>query len=264
MLAERARPSVQCSGWTDIATRGRRGGPRHREGRPRGRTGPARARRAPSRCSTPPAHDATGIGVDDERNVDEPHPGRDVRDVGQPQGVRARGLEHPVDPVRRTRERRHGRGRFHLRAPHHAAKTKLAHQPRDRAPHRDALTLELAPYLTPGDVLPQLRIAMGTRRLPAAVRVPSLALVVRRRGDRQLPADRLDPVLLTVRVDERRHVLGRRSSSAWAKYADALRRIVRPTKLQVLPLQRLEPLTLLACQPGPNPRIAFGPTNPLA
>ena len=36
---------------------------------------------------------------------------------------------------------------------------------------------------------------------------------------------RLDPVLITVCVDEPRHVLGRRSSSAWAKYADALRRI---------------------------------------
>src|SRR4029077_1672292 len=38
-------------------------------------------------------------------------------------------------------------------------------------------------------------------------------------------ADRLDSVDVAVFVDERRHGLNRRSSSAWAKYADALRRI---------------------------------------
>jgi hypothetical protein len=43
--------------------------------------------------------------------------------------------------------------------------------------------------------------------------------VVARRGDRQRLADRLDPVGLTVIVDERDHGLKRRSSSAWAKHA---------------------------------------------
>src|SRR5690606_19375505 len=45
------------------------------------------------------------------------------------------------------------------------------------------------------------------------------------RSDRQYIADRLDSVLLTVLVDERHHHFARRSSSACAKYADALRRI---------------------------------------
>ena len=49
--------------------------------------------------------------------------------------------------------------------------------------------------------------------------------VIGRRGDRQHTADRLDPVSPAVIVDERDHGLNRRSSSAWAKYADALRRI---------------------------------------
>jgi hypothetical protein len=44
-------------------------------------------------------------------------------------------------------------------------------------------------------------------------------------GDRQNPADRLDPVSSAMIVDERDHGLDRRSSSAIAKYADALRRI---------------------------------------
>jgi hypothetical protein len=50
-------------------------------------------------------------------------------------------------------------------------------------------------------------------------------LVVHRRGDRQDGADRLDPELCPVRVDEIDHHLCRRSSSALAKYADASRRI---------------------------------------
>src|SRR5207344_3311700 len=52
-----------------------------------------------------------------------------------------------------------------------------------------------------------------------------LVLVILRGGDRHLRADRLDPVESTVGVDERHHHFGRRSSSAWAKKADALRRI---------------------------------------
>src|SRR5436190_13658840 len=49
--------------------------------------------------------------------------------------------------------------------------------------------------------------------------------MIGRGGDRQHFADRLDPMDLTVIVDERDHRLNGRSSSAWAKYADALRRI---------------------------------------
>src|SRR3954463_9619875 len=49
--------------------------------------------------------------------------------------------------------------------------------------------------------------------------------MIRRRGDRQHPADRLDPVGLTMLVDEGNHDRNRRSSSAWAKYADAFLRI---------------------------------------
>src|ERR1700722_19233899 len=40
--------------------------------------------------------------------------------------------------------------------------------------------------------------------------------VIGRQGDRQHPADRLDPMRLAVIVDEGNHGLNRRSSSAWA------------------------------------------------
>ena len=49
--------------------------------------------------------------------------------------------------------------------------------------------------------------------------------MIGRWGDRQHPADRLDPIRPAVIVDEGDHGLNRRSSSAWAKYAEALRRI---------------------------------------
>ena len=65
--------------------------------------------------------------------------------------------------------------------------------------------------------------------------------IVGRRGDRQHLADRLDPIRLPMIVEERDHGFTRRSSSARAKYADALRRIlVRLSKLSVLALQRLQ------------------------
>ena len=60
---------------------------------------------------------------------------------------------------------------------------------------------------------------------PCRIGLARLVLVVRRWGVRQHRADRLDPVRIPVRIDERGHYFGRRSSSAWAKYADALRRI---------------------------------------
>src|ERR1044071_7667296 len=49
--------------------------------------------------------------------------------------------------------------------------------------------------------------------------------MVGRGGNRQNLADRLDPIDLAMIVNERDHVFDRRSSSAWAKYAEALRRI---------------------------------------
>src|SRR6476661_5273331 len=49
--------------------------------------------------------------------------------------------------------------------------------------------------------------------------------MVSRRGDLNDSADRLDPVFVAIRIDEADHGFHRRSSSAWAKYALALRKI---------------------------------------
>src|SRR5205814_7800689 len=77
----------------------------------------------------------------------------------------------------------------------------------------------------PSNLRYQRRIALQPRRQTLRISLPCLVFVVGRRGDRQLLADRLDPVLGTVGVDECHHHFARRSSSAWAKKADALRRI---------------------------------------
>jgi hypothetical protein len=68
-------------------------------------------------------------------------------------------------------------------------------------------------------------IPLGARRHPLRIAALRGMFVIRRRGDRQHPADRLDPILFKVIVNKTDHGLGRRSSSAIAKYADALRRI---------------------------------------
>jgi len=68
-------------------------------------------------------------------------------------------------------------------------------------------------------------MSRSTSPAPTTRALTRFVLVVRRWGDRQLPADRLDPMFFTMRVDKRHHHLPRRSSSACAKNADALRKI---------------------------------------
>ena len=72
----------------------------------------------------PPAYDALGEGVDDERDVEEPRPSRDLRDVCEPlQGVQSRGLEYPDEPVCRAREHRRRHHRLYPPALRYGTKT---------------------------------------------------------------------------------------------------------------------------------------------
>lgn len=68
-------------------------------------------------------------------------------------------------------------------------------------------------------------IASGARREPARIEPAGGVLVRGRRSDRQDTADRLDPMDLTVRIDELFHRFNGRSSSAIAKQAEACFRI---------------------------------------
>src|SRR3546814_3112612 len=77
-------------------------------------------------------------------------------------------------------------------------------------------------------------------------------------GDCQLAADRLDTQFLTVAVDERHHHLQGRSSSACAKYADALRRISLARRSYFTSRSRSfnRSLSLAVCAAGPARRLA--------
>src|SRR6185437_4356881 len=68
-------------------------------------------------------------------------------------------------------------------------------------------------------------VTLGSLRATSGIGFSCLVDVVGRRSNRQHLADRLDSVLTSVEIDEGDHHLGRRSSSASAKYADAFRRI---------------------------------------
>jgi len=71
----------------------------------------------------------------------------------------------------------------------------------------------------------QLFILPDASGLQSRVSPLGKALVIGGWGDRPKPADRLDRIGIAMLVDEGNHRLNGRSSAAWAKYADALRRI---------------------------------------
>lgn len=113
----------------------------------------------------------------------------------------------------------------------------MLHQPGHRAAcHVDPLPPQLPPNFPhpidleiripdPSDSQPRLHVAARAGRRLGRIGPPGGMGVVSRRGDKQHSADRLDLVNGAVRVDEGDRFLNERSSSAWAKYADALRRI---------------------------------------
>src|SRR3954453_13262624 len=73
-----------------------------------------------SRAGDTPADDAPCKDVDEEGDIDETGPRRDVGKVGHPQGVRTRCFELPIDAIERTRGRRIADGGPHPLAPHDA------------------------------------------------------------------------------------------------------------------------------------------------
>lgn len=118
-----------------------------------------------------------------------------------------------------------------------ALNTHTLHQPCHRASGNiEAFPTKLTPDLahavdtpvlfedTP-DLRLQRRVAPGTLRLPIRIGPLRQVIVIGGRGDRQNLANRLDPMLTTMIVDEPDHHFDRRSSSAIAKYALALRKI---------------------------------------
>ncbi len=180
----------------------------------------------------PPADDRPAEGVDDERRVHEARPGPDVGQVGDPQAVRGRRREHPLDEVGRALldERRpwsSGHAWCGSRPARPSARISRPTWSRPTAmpSRRRACHTLRAPYTAevgPVDAVDDPRPSSASRTGPGR-RWPDLGRVVGGRGDRQGPADRLDPERAAVLVDEAGHRVERRSSSAPKKVAALLR-----------------------------------------
>src|SRR6476620_9722056 len=184
-----------------------------------------------------PADDAPCEDIDDERDVDETAPRRYIREIGHPQLIGMTRLELALDQIERPFSARIRDSGAAFAAAHGAPKAQRTHQALDGAARDyDVLPAELPPHLASAvdvkvlfinavDLRQQRTITLQPRRQLRQISLPRCVLVVLRWGNRQLRADRLDPVLGTMGIDKRHHHFGRRSSSAWAKKADALRKI---------------------------------------
>ena len=178
-----------------------------------------------------PTHDAAAEHVNDEGDIDPALPGRDVGEVRDPQLIGAISPELPVDAIKRAwRLGVHDGGALRL-ASAHALQALQSHQPFDStARHADTFPIELKPDLVrtidlqvgvPNtlNLRRQLCITLSTTRSQGWLPLTCGMKPIRGWGDLQDTADRLDPKLLAVLVDEGLQDLMRRSSSAWAKNA---------------------------------------------
>ena len=169
------------------------------------------------------------VGVEHEREEDEPLPAAQVGEVGDPELVRAAGGEVALDQIRPALRLRVGPGRAprlaaplgtvdpvassSAAAPGSAAPARR----RDGAPSTSAGSRRRSSW--PRAARGSGRAAARPRRLDAERR-PLAPLVVGGRRHAQGPADRLDPEAAAMLVDVAAH-FGRSGSSSLAKNTDA-------------------------------------------
>ena len=95
-----------------------------------------------------PADDPSGVSVDDEGDIDEAGPGRDIGKIRQPQTVRRGSVELSAHMIQRTGGRLVADRRAQRLAPDRPPKAHVPHQSGDRAASRvEALPPQLAPHL---------------------------------------------------------------------------------------------------------------------
>ncbi len=171
------------------------------------------------RTADPPADDAPREDIDDEGHVHEALPGRDVGEVRHPKLVRPVSLEVPVHPIERACRLGVRHCGAHRLAAAHAFQPPQAHQPLDGAARQGrAFAPQLPPDLV-GTIDPQvlvvnalhlrqqMSITLGSRGQQRRVALTRRVAPVRRRGDLQRAADRLDPATSAMLVDEGVHLL---------------------------------------------------------
>jgi hypothetical protein len=158
------------------------------------------------RTTDRPAHNGPGENTDDERNLNEAHPGGHECYISDPQLVRTRCRKFPVNQIEGAHQCIIHDRRPALGASPHAFYLQSSHQALYRAPHDfDTLSVKLAPNLTgsvypkvlspdPRDITLQRFVTLGAFWPPVRIILTGFVLVIRRPGDRQWLADRLDPV----------------------------------------------------------------------
>lgn len=162
----------------------------------------------------PPTDNAACKGIDDEGHVDEALPGRHVGEIGEPQHVRRGSKELPVHAVKRAWSGLVADRRADRLATDDALNPHCPHKPSDGAAGDvEALSLQLPPDLAHAIDLKVLiehpayldlhgHVTTGAGRQATHVRALGNDLVVGGWGNRQQPADRLDPEHSTVFIDE--------------------------------------------------------------
>ena len=162
------------------------------------------------RAAHPPANDAPGKDINDEGDVNETLPCRDVCEIADPQLVRPLRLELAIDPVERAWRLRIRNRRAHDFAAHDASQADLAHQALHRASSDiNSLTSQLAPNLVgavdlqvclpdPFDVYAQHVVTLDTRTTQLRITLLRGVSPVAGRRDLHHPADRLDAVSMAV------------------------------------------------------------------
>ena len=123
-------------------------------------------------------------------------------------------------------------------------------------PFPPQLLIDLAGPYTPRSHATHARSPASTpRRASCAGRRPPLRRGVGRRGELQRVADRLDPVVIAVRVDVTDHFLDSAVELRPEESRSRLQDLIRPAQLEVLPLQLGDPLLLRPRRPRPSTAI---------
>ncbi len=147
-------------------------------------------------------------------------------DVGDPELVRPLRDKLAIYQVSRTSQGIVANSCPTLATPCNALYSQLFHQALHGASGNfNVFAIHLVPDLSrtidPKVIVPdsldidlELLILLSPFRQPTRISLTRLLLVIRRRGDRQLLADPLDPIFGPMLVDERDQYFGRRSSSA--------------------------------------------------
>jgi hypothetical protein len=134
-----------------------------------------------------PSHNASRVHVGHERGEHGPRPRRHLREVHDPQLVRAARGEVPLDEVRRPVRGGIGPGRHEPLVPAHSAQAVGTHEPLNLAArHRPEVGILAASLLSP-KLVPDLACTVETAADPSRARVRGGVGVVEERPLRPRP-----------------------------------------------------------------------------